>query len=299
MNTPVRAVVVGINEYLDGRSHNEARLQFAQNDAEAIINVLAGSSTLQLEQLYFYRGAEASRKNIQSGLFDVFSNRLPGQNAIALFYFAGHGLFNIRDHSTWLCGYDTDFSDPNDGGIRLNQIYELIMQSSAECTIVILDACYSGGVIDNGYFYHETPAERAKKAIEALRGPDGKTMAIFASCRTNQKAREDAMHRGGIYTDRLLKGWRDGEARGDDGTVTLLGLADYVTRNFVGDRQIPRVSILGSRPIVLWKGSAPAPRPVVAEEPKPYIGITFDPGTSRLPGTDRPSQKKKPKGFRW
>ncbi len=285
MVTLLRAVVVGINEYMDKRYRDQARLQFARTDAEAMASILNTSPVLRLEQMYLHRDLQATRKSVQESLNEVFSNSFPGQNTIALFYFAGHGLYNRKDERISLCCYDADFNDPNTGGIRLNDIYELLTQCSAEYAIAIIDSCYSGGIIDTSYFYHVSPAEHAKRAIEALRGKSDKTIAIFAACRENQKTRESKTSKHGLYTHALLQGWRDGQARGGDGSVTLFGLADYVTRFFANDRQIPRVSILGSKPLLLWQGEPPPPAVVVSSPPRSesYDGIIFKPGTGRIP----------------
>lgn len=283
MVTLLHAVAIGINDYADKRYARQAHLNFAQADAEEMEKVLRTSPALQLEQIHVLTNRDATRKRVMESLQSVFTDRFPGQNTIALFYFSGHGLHNRRDDRIWLCCSDTDFSDPHDeGGIRLNDIYEMLMRSSAECAIAIIDACYSGGIIDTSYIYHISPAEHAKKAIEALRGPDGKTIAIFAACRENQVAREDNTNKHGRYTQALLRGWRDGEAREVDGTVNLLGLANYITRSFADDRQVPRVSILGGKPVILWQGT---PRPASPQEPLPQypepsegIRITNDVG---------------------
>ena len=282
----LKAVVVGVNEYRDKRYKDHARLQFACADAEEVARMLHTSPhVLRPEQVYLYRDAEASRRAVQDGLDEVFSDNFPGQNTVALFYFAGHGLHNSRDGRITLCCHDVDFQDPNVGGIRLNDIYDLLTRCSAEYVVAIIDACFSGGIIDSSYFYHQSAAERAKIAIETLRWANGKTVAIFASCREDQRTRENRIEKHGVYTNTLLHGWRDGEARGSDGAVTLTGLADYIARRFVGDKLVPRFSLLGGRPVPLWQGTPPPPPPVVPapQGSEPFDGITFLPGSSRVP----------------
>lgn len=300
MTTLLRAVIIGINEYADKRCDEQSRLKFAQADAEEMARVLRTSPALRVEHIDTHTNGGATRKKVLDSLHSVFTDRLPGQSTIALFYFSGHGLHNPKDDRIWLCCSDVDFSDPNVGGIRLNDIYEMLMRSSAECAIAIIDACYSGGIIDTGYFYtHMSPAEHAKRAIEALRAPGGKAMAVFAACRENKAAREDNTNKHGIYTQALLKGWRDGEARGSDGNVTPWSLADYLANHFAGDRQVPRASIVASKPVILWHGS---PRPSNSQEPPPqHIElsdniITFEPGRSRIP---RNKEKKPSKFLKW
>ena len=105
----------------------------------------------------------------------------------------------------------------------------------------------------------ETVAELARREFREMRGAGDKTIAIFAACRPEQSAREDDERKHGIYTDELLKGWRDGKARDEEGNVDISGLAAYLNRRFADDDQIPVSNILSGRPVVLWRHEPPAP----------------------------------------
>jgi len=207
MSSLLRATVVGINKY----KSPGLRLHFACKDAKALKHVLENSRTFGVEDITFLKDEEATRNNVLTALEKTFSRRGFDSNTIALFYFAGHGVVNPRDKRISLCCYDADQVDRELGSIRLNDIHDLLMSCSAECTIAIIDACNSGGMttsrVDTLFLIQE-----ALQGIELLRYPEGKTIAIFAACASDENARENQQKEHGIFTYQLLRGWRDGEA---------------------------------------------------------------------------------------
>ena len=252
MGTMLRAVVVGINEYKDERYRQQARLHFASSDAQEIAALLGLSQTFTSESVALLQNEKATRKAVRDSLNSTFSQRSFDGNTIAFFYFAGHGIVNPHDKRTSLCCYDVDFTDPEAGGIRLNDIYDWLASSSAECVIAIIDACFSGGMVA-GNVDHQSASQRAMQAIEALRYPEGKTVVIFAACGSNEEARERKGLGHGIFTHELLRGWRYGAAAEKDGKVYLLGLANFLTQDLTKYVQKPQITIRGSRPVPLWQ----------------------------------------------
>jgi uncharacterized caspase-like protein len=269
MGTMLRAVVVGINEYKDERYRQKARLQFASSDAQEIAALLGHSQTFTTESVVLLQNEKATRKAVRDSLNSTFSQRSFDSNTIALFYFAGHGIVNPHDKRISLCCHDVDFTDPEAGGIRLNDVYDWLASSSAECVIAIIDACFSGGMVA-GNVDHVSASQRAMQAIEALRYPEGKTVAIFAACGSDEKARERASLRHGIFTYELVRGWRDGAAQERrDGIVYLLGLANFLTQDLTKYVQKPQITMRSSRPIALWQVAPSATNAAPSMEPAP------------------------------
>jgi caspase domain-containing protein len=269
MTRKVRAVIVGINEYQDPR-YLEKKLRFARADADEIARVISQSNAFQVEKLELYPNQFATQERVWRGLNSVFPSNLNfDSNSIALFYFAGHGMKDPIEGERILLGcYDVDVANPMKGGIPFSSIYNLLLRSGAGCSIAIIDACFSGAVMDLKRVEHETPVEQARRAIGALQGADDKTIAIFAACRADQAAREEEERGHGVYTDELLRGWRDGKARDENGCVDLSGLATYLGRRFAEDEQAPRSTLLSGRPIVLWRHEPPAQGvPLTSPEP--------------------------------
>src|SRR6266581_6889 len=113
MNTMLLAVVVGINEYKDERYREEARLQYARADAEEIARVLRlPAAAFQVEFIDLHTDGRATAGAVRESLQRVFARREYDRNTIALFYFAGHGLYNPKDDRISLCCHNVDFKDP-------------------------------------------------------------------------------------------------------------------------------------------------------------------------------------------
>lgn len=253
MGTMLRATIVGINEYKDEKYRHKARLSFASSDAREITDLLKSSTVFSAEKVTLLMDKDATRVKVRDSLNATFTRRSFDSNTIALFYFAGHGIANPNDNRISLCCHDVDFADPDAGGIRLNDIYDLLASCSAECVIAIIDACFSGGIVI-GHIGHMSAAEQAMQAIEMLHYPEGKTGAIFAACGSDEASRERKSLGHGIFTYELLRGWRYGEAREkNDGIVYLLGLANFLTQDLTKYVQQPQITFRVSRPIALWK----------------------------------------------
>lgn len=294
MSVMLRATVVGINEYKDEKYRHNARLRFAAGDAEEVAGLLRSSTAFTAEDVTLLTNEKATRAKVRDSLTTTFTRRTFDSNTIALFYFAGHGIVNPNDKRIALCCHDVDFADPEAGGIRLNDIYDWLAMCSAECIIVIIDACFSGGIVV-GHVGHLSAAQQAMQAIEVLHYPEGKTVAIFAACGSDESARERKGLNHGIFTYELLRGWHHGEAREKtDGIVYLLGLANFLMLDLTKYVQKPQITIRGSRPIALWKmeqasmDASPAnvvpPSPAswvlpAATQPKPGAGLVYGPVT--------------------
>jgi hypothetical protein len=255
----VRAVVVGIDDYKDPRLLTR-KLHYAAADAQAVARAIAQSTAFKVEKLAIFTDETATNRRVWHSLNEVFPPHLNfDSNTIAIFYFAGHGMKDpIEGERIYLGCNDVEVANPMKGGIPLSNIHKLLLQSSAGCSIAIIDSCFSGAIMDLKRIEHESPAELARRAIGAMQGADDKTVAIFAACRSEQSAREDDERKHGIYTDELLQGWRDGKARDEEGKVHILDLAAYLTRRFEYDEQTPRSNVLSGRSIIIWQHDPPA-----------------------------------------
>jgi len=255
----VRALVVGIDDYKDPNLL-QRKLSYATADVHAVTRAISKSNAFTVETLEALTNEQATHQRVWHSLNAVFPPHLNfDSNTIAIFYFAGHGMRDPHGGERSFLGcYDVEVANPMKGSIPLGNIHSLLLQSSAGCSIAIIDACFSGAVMTL-VIERETVAELARREFREMRGAGDKTIAIFAACRPEQSAREDDERKHGIYTDELLKGWRDGKARDEEGNVDISGLAAYLNRRFADDDQIPVSNILSGRPVVLWRHEPPAP----------------------------------------
>ena len=113
-----------------------------------------------------------------------------------------------------------DVTDPlADSGLSLENLFTILNRANAKHRFVIVDAC------------RVAPKEHF---VAALSRYSEESNIIFTACDSNQWAPEVPRLKHGLFTHFLLKGlsggYRDRGAAGPDGTVTVLGLLDYVTR---------------------------------------------------------------------
>ena len=131
-------------------------------------------------------------------------------------YLSGHGE-DIDGTGYFL---PMDVTDPLvESGVSLEDLFAILNSANAKHRFVIVDACR---VAPKAQF------------VAALSRYSEESNIIFTACDSNQWAPEVPRLKHGLFTYFLLKGLRgdhqDRGAAGPDGTVTVLGLLDYVTR---------------------------------------------------------------------
>jgi uncharacterized caspase-like protein len=163
VDNTLRALIVGIDEYELAHQQKIPGLRCARNDALEIARMLRTSTTLHLPtaNLHLLTNEQATKRAIERAKDDCFFPHHSDQKTISLFYFAGHGI--VKNDLVYLCSHNMDFYYPEERGILLNHVYDWLHNSKAECSIAIIDACFSGGVMTNTS-HHVSVAERAKKA---------------------------------------------------------------------------------------------------------------------------------------
>ncbi len=253
----LRALFVGVDRYQDTRLDP---LHWASHDAEEMAATAACSESLRVgRHFYPYTNGQATRSAVLEALANVFPSQWTFDNeTLALFFFSGHGIKDRRNDKIDLACANMDIADPAAGGISLNELHDYLHNSSAGYSIIVIDACFAGGLADPTKFEYSTPAEIARRSLDILYGKDNKNGGIFLSCRSDQKSREDDLMRHGIYTHEILRGWRDGQARNANGMVTLNSLRGYLEESFANYpmEQTPKANIYGSRPIELGRCEA-------------------------------------------
>jgi uncharacterized caspase-like protein len=157
-------------------------------------------------------------------------------------FFAGHGFTDdggkfCLTTVDWLPGRPAETLVPGD----------LLTQRLADMpgrVMLLLDACYSGGVpvpqrrplaVANG---------RAMATLMRDLTSESCGVVVLAAARPGEESLESAAKQHGFFTWALLEGIRDGKAdvNPQDGWVTLseiLGYVEYHTPELSGDRQNP------------------------------------------------------------
>ena len=202
------AVVIGVDAY----PHPFQSLKYAADDAKAVAQVLQDvgvNVTLMTPDSLI----QPTKANVIEQL-----QRHAQLEAVDLLtvYLSGHG--EDLDGTGYFLPMDV--TDPlADSGLSLENLFAILNRANAKHRFVIVDACR---VAPKAQF------------VAALSRYSEESNIIFTACDSNQWAPEVPRLKHGLFTYFLLKGLRGGDgdrgAAGPDGTVTVLGLLDYVTR---------------------------------------------------------------------
>ena len=198
------AVVIGVDAY----PPPVQPLRFAADDAKAIANVFqeAGATVTLMTPDSLIQPTKGNilsqlRRHAQVETIDLLT-----------VYLSGHGE-DIDGTSYFL---PMDVSEPMaDSGLSLEDLFAILNGAKAEHRFLIVDAC------------RVTPK---KHFVSALSRYSEESNIVFTACDSNQWAPEVPQLKHGLFTYFLLQGLRDPGAAAEDGTVTVLGLLDYVTR---------------------------------------------------------------------
>ena len=202
------AVVIGVDTYPSPFQS----LKYAADDAKAVAQVLqdAGVSVTLMTPDSLIQPTKANvieqlQRHAQLEAVDLLT-----------VYLSGHGE-DVDGTGYFL---PMDVTDPlTDSGLSLENLFAILNRANAKHRFVIVDACR---VAPRAHF------------VAALSRYSEESNIIFTACDSNQWAPEVPRLKHGLFTYFLLKGLRGGYqdrgAAGPDGTVTVLGLLDYVTR---------------------------------------------------------------------
>ena len=208
VNTRHWAVAIGVDTYPSPFQS----LKYAADDAKAVAQTLqdAGANVTLMTPDSLIQPTKANvieqlQRHAQLEAVDLLT-----------VYLSGHGE-DVNGTGYFL---PMDVTDPlMDSGLSLEDLFAILNSANAKHRFVIVDAC------------RVAPKEQF---VAALSRYSEESNIIFTACDSNQWAPEVPRLKHGLFTYFLLKGLRgdhqDRGAAGPDGTVTVLGLLDYVTR---------------------------------------------------------------------
>ena len=194
-----KALVVGIDDYpacpLHGCCH----------DADRIGGLLArhedGSPNFHVKKCLNV----PTKAKLKTLISDCFS----GDEEVALFYYSGHGQVDS------IGGYlVTPDCSPNDWGVSLSDILQIVNCSRCKNKIVILDSCYSG--------FMGSISTAGQNTAEIHEG-----VTILTASRNNESASEIAGQ--GVFTALLVEAL-SGRAADVTGHVTPGGVYSYIDK---------------------------------------------------------------------
>ena len=91
------------------------------------------------------RGKDATQKNINKTISEIFRKGKDQSIGLILFYFSGHGFVDEETKVGYIAPYDMDPVDPEYCGIRMDVLRNAAFGSKTKANILMaIDCCYAG-----------------------------------------------------------------------------------------------------------------------------------------------------------
>ncbi len=229
-------LLVGVNEYQD---NGLPSLRYPSVDCqglgEALGKATQGFPNKEVIIHHDFAAQLPILPGIRQSLERIVSQAQP-QDSILL-YFSGHGMLEENSQQAVLCFRDTRKDDLLKTGLALQELLQMLGNSSSNQQMLCLDTCHSG---DMNLLYSggntrdvanlET-VNPAPQMMEILRQSASKSKGFCAllSCDRGQKSWEFPELGHGVFTYFLMQGLL-GEAADQYGVIEADGLYKYVYR---------------------------------------------------------------------
>ena len=230
------AIIIGNEIY-----NNEAAVPYASNDAKIFCEYVEKTLGVPRDQIRLIENAGYNDIRIAINWLAQAMTICRGKGK-AIIYYAGHGIPNESDLSSYLLPVDGIGNDPG-SAFSLKDMYEKLGSVEAQSVTIFLDACFSGSKREEGML-----ASARGVAIKAIQSAPKGNMIVFSAAQGDETAYSYKDKRHGLFTYFLLKKLQETK-----GEVTLGELSEYLTeqvgrQSFVKNNkmQTPTVNVSSS-----------------------------------------------------
>ncbi|MEU3644706.1 DEAD/DEAH box helicase [Lentzea sp. NPDC034063] len=220
MSGTLHALCVGIDNY---QAPGFRPMQFAKRDALAIHALLTDNSN---GDCVLVQDAEATKARLVSELRRLAE--VSSDDDVVFVSFSGHGT-QTRELATYdaLPGHFADTTLP------LPEFVSMVRAIRARLLVVVLDCCFSGGVLARAFFEPGDDGGVARSdaagAWDVLKSISGDGRIFLGAASADEEAFELPRYRHGILTHHLVQGLMGaGDVLDDEGKVCLTSLMRYV-----------------------------------------------------------------------
>ena len=197
----------------------EVNVEFAKNDGEIFKEYCEKTIGIPSKNIHLVQdatyGTLKSELNWIAAVADVYKGE-----AELIFYYAGHGMPNEKDKSSYLLPVDGSSSDV-ETAIKIEELYNRLGEYPTKNVTVILDACFSGSIRNDGMLSNARGV-RIQPKEELLKG----NMVVLSAATGDETAYPYEEKQHGLFTYFLLKKLQ--ETKGD---VDLKTLSNYIVDN--------------------------------------------------------------------
>lgn len=230
------AIIIGNENY-----KNNVDVPYANNDAKIFADYVVKTLGVPQEQVRLIENAGYNDIRMAVNWLIQAMTVFRGKGR-AIVYYAGHGIPNESDLSSYLLPVDGIGSDPG-SAYSLQELFDKLGGVEAQSVAIFLDACFSGSKREEGML---TAARGVAIKVKQV-APKG-NLIVFSAAQGDETTYPYNDKQHGMFTYFLLKKLQESK-----GEVTLGELGDYLTeevgrQSFVknGKMQTPTVKVASS-----------------------------------------------------
>lgn len=206
------AVIIANENY-----QRESKVRYAKNDGISFSNYC--KKLLGIPEKNIHLVLDATLNNIYAEIdwIKKVSKAYNGEVNI-IFYYAGHGIPDEKTGSSYILPVD-GYGSNTITGYKLSKLYSELSSCPAKSAVVLLDACFSGGMRD-GNMMNAARGVAIKAKSEKPMG----NLVVFSAAQEDETAYQFEEQGHGMFTYFLLKKLKDTR-----GSATLGELSAFVT----------------------------------------------------------------------
>ena len=240
-NNKCYAVIIANEKYT-----REQNVPYALNDGKTFSEYC--KKTLGIPNDNIHYAENATLNDIKYHLAWLKNQtKLNGDDTKVIFYYAGHGIPNESDRTSYILPIDV-FSFDINTGYSLKDLYKELGNLPAKNIIAFIDACFSGAQRNE-----QANAEARRVAIKAKPDtPTGK-LVVFSASQGDESALPYDKERHGMFTYYLLKKLQETSGNTSLGELTDYVKAEVSKQAFKEKNKIQTPSVYNSSELEDWR----------------------------------------------
>jgi len=193
-------------------------VQFALNDGNIFREYCEKTLGIPAKRIHYLPNATLNQIKTEVGWLQNVVE--VADDAKVIFYYAGHGIPDEKNYSSYLLPIDGVGNDITTA-YKLDDLYTILGHLNSASVCVFMDACFSGSKREQGML-----ARARGVAIKAKNGVPQGNMVVFSAAQGDETAYPYKEQQHGLFTYYLLKKLQETE-----GNVTYEELSTYINKN--------------------------------------------------------------------
>jgi len=211
-NPNMYAVIIANENY-----YQVASVPFALNDGNIFREYCEKTLGISAKRIHYVPNATLNQIKSEVGWLQNVVEA--ADNAKVIFYYAGHGIPDENNRSSYLLPVDGLGNDVSTG-YKLDDLYAALGNMNSESVSVFMDACFSGSKRESGML-----ASARGVALKAKAGAPQGNMVVFSAAQGDETAYPYREQQHGLFTYYLLKKLQE-----TAGNTTYDELASYISK---------------------------------------------------------------------